>query len=94
MKPDGIQGGGASYPGKPSCPVVKGCRRRQKTESTRRALKRGGTEGGRFTGSTNDSGPMKPGNSVEEKTLTISYLRPGYLDSVIEIGEAVNERWQ
>ena len=37
---------------------------------------------------------MKPGNSVEEKTLTISYLRPGYLDSVIEIGEAVNERWQ
>jgi len=23
MKPDGIQGGGASYPGKPSCPVVE-----------------------------------------------------------------------
>jgi len=23
-----------------------------------------GTEGGRFTGSTNDSGPKKPGNSV------------------------------
>ena len=32
--------------------------------------KRGGTEGGRFTGSTEDSGPMKPGNSVEDKTLT------------------------
>ena len=30
-----------------------------------------GTEGGRFTGSTKDSGPMKPGNSVEGKTLTI-----------------------
>ena len=29
-----------------------------------------GTEGGRFTGSTEDSGPMKPGNSVEDKTLT------------------------
>jgi hypothetical protein len=33
--------------------------------------KRGGTEGGRFTGSTEESGPMKPGNSVEEKTLRI-----------------------
>ena len=29
-----------------------------------------GTEGGRFTGSTEDSGPMKPGNSAEDKTLT------------------------
>lgn len=29
-----------------------------------------GTEGGRFTGSTDDSGPMKPGNRVEGKTLT------------------------
>ena len=29
-----------------------------------------GTEGGRFTDSTDDSGPMKPGNSVEGKTLT------------------------
>jgi len=29
------------------------------------------TEGGRSIGSTDNSGPMKPGNSVEEKTLTI-----------------------
>ena len=29
-----------------------------------------GAEGGRSTGSTDDSGPMKPGNSVEDKTLT------------------------
>ena len=29
-----------------------------------------GAEGGRFAGSTEDSGPMKPGNSVEDKTLT------------------------
>jgi hypothetical protein len=29
-----------------------------------------GAEGGRSTGSTEDSGPMKPGNSVEDKTLT------------------------
>ena len=29
-----------------------------------------GTEGGRFTDSTEDSGPRKPGNRVEDKTLT------------------------
>ena len=29
-----------------------------------------GAEGGRSTGSTDDSGPMKPGNSVEDKTPT------------------------
>ena len=29
-----------------------------------------GPEGGRFTDSTDDSGPVKPGNSVEVKTLT------------------------
>jgi hypothetical protein len=40
--------------------------------------KREGAEGGRFTGSTEDSGPMKPGNSVEDKTLTI---RKGRIDS-------------
>lgn len=28
-----------------------------------------GTEGGRFTDSTEDSGPMKPGNRVEGKPL-------------------------
>ena len=33
-----------------------------------------GTEGGRFTDSTDDSGPMKPGNSVEDKTLTTRKL--------------------
>jgi len=33
-----------------------------------------GTEGGRFTVSTNDLGPMKPGNRVEDKTLTIRKL--------------------
>ena len=29
-----------------------------------------GAEGGRSTGSTDDSGPMKPGNRVEDKTPT------------------------
>ncbi len=70
--------------------------------------KRGGTEGGRFTGSTEESGPMKPGNSVEEKTLRIGKGKsqagcvqrrgvnpqPGCLDNVIGTGEAVDERWQ
>jgi hypothetical protein len=28
-----------------------------------------GAEGGRSTDSTDDSGPLKPGNSVEDKTL-------------------------
>ena len=71
MKPDGIQGGGASYPGKPSCPVVQGCLLTTENRIDEETPKRGGAEGGRFTGSTEDSGPMKPGNSVEEKTLMI-----------------------
>jgi hypothetical protein len=33
------------------------------------APKRGGAEGSRFTGSTEDSRPMNLANSVEEKTL-------------------------
>jgi hypothetical protein len=51
---------------------------------------------------------MKPGNSVEEKTLRIrkgearavcnqchrADPRPDFLDCVIEKGEAVDERWQ
>jgi hypothetical protein len=70
--------------------------------------KRGGTEGDRFTGSTEDSGPMKPGNSVEEKTLRIGKgetmagcnlncgvdPRSDFLEIVIEKGEVVDERWQ
>ena len=70
--------------------------------------KRAGTEGGRFAGSTDESGPMKPGNSVEEKTLRIGKgetpagcvhrrcvnPKPGCVDNVIGTGEAVDERWQ
>jgi len=42
---------------------------------------------------------MKPGNSVEEKTLTIrkgeiSIPNLAILSGVIEVGEAVDERWQ
>jgi len=71
MKPDGIWEGGASYPGKPSCTVDDSCRRQQKTEIDEETPKRLGAEGGRSTDSTEDLGPMKLGNNVEEKTLTI-----------------------
>ena len=36
----------------------------------RRALNGKGTERGRSAGCTDDSGPLKPGNSVEDKTPT------------------------
>ena len=42
-----------------------------KRDCDRRPLKQARTEGGRSAGSTIDSEPMKPGNSVEDKTLTI-----------------------
>jgi len=41
-----------------------------KPDRERRTLSGEGAERGRSTGNTNDSGPMKPGNSVEDKTLT------------------------
>jgi hypothetical protein len=41
-----------------------------KLKPHRRTRSGEGAEGGRFTGSTEDSGPTKPGNSVEDKTLT------------------------
>ena len=78
VKLDGIWGGGASYPGKPSCAgidVAKGIIKPNRIGEPEAGQ---GTEGGslrraqpsRFTDSTDDSGPMKPGNSVEGKTLT------------------------
>jgi hypothetical protein len=47
----------------------------------------GGAEGGRFTDSTEDSGPMKPGNSVEEKPLTT-----GERSRVLETGRQRTRR--
>ena len=108
MKPDGIQRGGASYPGKPDLYCHQGCYRWQNTNPTRRSRSGEGTAGGRFTGSTDESGPMKPGNSVEEKTLRIrkgearagrnqchrADPRPDFLGSFIKEGEVVDERWQ
>jgi hypothetical protein len=57
------------YPGKPSCAGTDGCKGIIKPNRIGEPEAGQGTEGGRFTGSTNDSGPMKPGNRVEDKTL-------------------------
>lgn len=67
LEPDGIRGGDVSYPGKPYCPAVQ--TRSRKPNRERRPRNGEGAEGGRSTDSTDDSGPMKPGNSVEDKTL-------------------------
>jgi hypothetical protein len=50
---------------------LKLSKRAIKLRSRGRPRGREGTEGGRFTGSTRDTGPMKPGNGVEDKTLSI-----------------------
>jgi hypothetical protein len=39
-----------------------------------------------------DSGPMKPGNSVEDKTLTTGTQGPGFLVNVRQKREVVDER--
>ena len=58
--------------------------------------KRGGAEGGRFTGSTDDSGPMKQGqpcggqNPDDQERGNNS--ASGVVDIVINSGEAVDER--
>lgn len=57
--------------GSPPALTSNCCQRRHKTEPIRRTRSGEGAKGGRFTRSTDDSGPMKPGNSVKEKSLTI-----------------------
>ncbi len=49
-----------------------------------------GTEGGRFTDSTDDSGPMKPGNRVEDKTLTSGKTA---CRKNVYAGEPIARRW-
>lgn len=71
VKLDGIWGGDASYPGKPSCTGIGSCRQYHKTDPIRRTRNGKGAEGGRFTGSTYNPGPEKPGNRVEDKILEI-----------------------
>ena len=74
---DRIWGGDASYPGKPYCSGTERCSRCYKTEPRRRTQSGEGAEGGRSTDSTDDSEPVKPGNSVEGKTLTTRKI-PGH----------------
>jgi len=71
VKLDGIWRGDAFYPGKPSCNGAESCRKHHKTKPIRRTRNGEGAKGGRFTGSTDDTGPMKPGNRVEGKSLEI-----------------------
>jgi len=56
------------YPGKPSCSA--GWYGRRKPSRKGRPPRGEGAEGGRSADRTDDSGPVKPGNSVEDKTLT------------------------
>ena len=49
-----------------------------------------GTEGGRFTDSTEDSGPIKPGNRVEDKTLTTGKTQ---CRKNVSAGEPIARRW-
>ena len=57
--------------GSPPVLALLSCRSAIKHRSRGRPRSGEGTEGGRFTGSTYDTGPMKPGNGVEDKTLSI-----------------------
>lgn len=56
--------------GNPPVLAIICCHNAIKLRSRGRPRGGGGTEGDRFTGTTYDTGPMKPGNGVEEKTLS------------------------
>lgn len=51
--------------------MTKGCHRHYKTKPIRRTRSGEGSEGGRSTGSTNDSGPMKPGNPARRERINL-----------------------
>jgi len=57
--------------GSPPDLTLKAVRNVRKPIPIRRPRSGKGPEGGRFTDSTEDSGPVKPGNGVEDKTLMI-----------------------
>ena len=61
----------------PALAGICSCQGYHKTEPIRRSRSGEGAEGGRSTGSTDDSGPMKPGNRVEDKTLTTRKILGG-----------------
>ena len=66
-----------------------------KPKSTRRSQSDEVQQGGRFTGSTYKSRPMKAGNSVEDKTLMIrtgAILGLAITQAPALVGEVVDER--
>ena len=64
-----------SYPGKSSCPDSDRFREESSNGPAEgETLSGKGAEDDRSAYSTEDSGPTKPGNSVEEKTLTTLQL--------------------
>ena len=97
LKLDGIRGGRVSYPGKPSAPAARcltGRRRKPNCEAATPPAGRGqGVADPRIV--SEDSGPMKPGNRVEEKTLTTGIARQGRPGCFAVAGgtwEAVDEK--
>ena len=83
-----------SYPGKPSVSAAPLGRRKPNREAVVPPAGRGqGVADPRIV--ADDSGPMKPGNSVEDKTLTTEIPREGRLGRPTGAGgtwEAVDER--
>ena len=92
VKLDGIWGGGAILPGEVLLFWLRefpgGVIKRTREGET---LIGEGTEDGRSACSTEDSGPEKPGNSVEEKTLTTRHIG-GQSRSVTGLWEDADER--
>jgi hypothetical protein len=75
VKWDGIRRGGASYPGKPSCTGAAAAGDTIKPNRRGEPEAGQGAKGGRFADTTDDSGPVKPGNRVEDKTLKTGKTR-------------------
>ena len=82
-----------SYPGKSCCSGSESFREESSNGPEKGETLIGeGTEDGRSACSTEDSGPEKPGNSVEEKTLTTQTERKGQPRSVTGLWEDADER--
>jgi hypothetical protein len=81
-----------SYPGKSSCPDSESFREESSNGPERGETLIGeGTEDGRSAYSTEDSGPKKPGNRGEEKTLTTQHFK-GQSRIVTGLWEDADER--
>lgn len=82
-----------SYPGKPYCYGSGGCRWDHKADPGRENPQTGKEQrvaDPRLV--ADDSGPMKPGNSVEDKTLTTGTKESGPLMNAHQEREVVDEK--